>query len=180
MTRLATRIHLHLILVALLANSCTGTLDPSAREPPFFFAVVDGQPWTPTGLTPNTNAQCQLPDILTFGADHRSADGSALYSLIAVSIEAFHGVGIYQLRGASGSYGVYRVLHNLTLDLQFTDSSTTNYVQVTDVDTAAHLVAGTFAFRTVAHDTVTIISGGAFHLQYDINTTVSNTGWCAK
>src|SRR5438445_5278326 len=44
MTRLATRIHLHLILVALLANSCTGTLDPSAREPPFFFAVVDGQP----------------------------------------------------------------------------------------------------------------------------------------
>src|SRR5256885_9123726 len=144
------------------------------------FAVVDGQPWTPTGLTPNTNAQCQLPDILTFGADHRSADGSALYSLIAVSIEAFHGVGIYQLRGASGSYGVYRVLHNLTLDLQFTDSSTTNYVQVTDVDTAAHLVAGTFAFRTVTHDTVAIISGGAFHLQYDINTRVSNTGWCAQ
>ena len=178
MTRCATTIRL--VVVALLASSCTNTLDPSAHEPPFFSAVVDGRPWVPQGLPPNTNAQCQLPDILTFAADQRSADGLVLYSLIAVAIQPFHGVGIYKLRGDTGSYGVYRQLHNSTLDLQYTDSSTGNYVDVTTVDLGAQMVAGTFSFRTrTTGDTVTVIRSGAFHLQYDINTTVSSTGWCA-
>ena len=176
MTRLATTIIS--ALIPLLAYACSSTLDPSVQEPPFFVALVDGLPWGPTGLAPNTDALCQLPDLLTLGGDHRSADGQMLYSLIGISIESFHGVGTYPLRGFTGSFGVYRALHNLMLDLQYTDSSASNYVQVTSFDTAAHLVAGTFAFRTRTGDTVTVISSGAFHLHYDVGTYGSSTGPC--
>ncbi len=171
-----------LILGAMVASGCGDTpLDPLAHAPPFFTAVVNGVVWQPTGLLPNTAALCQLPDVLTLSADSRSADGYQLYSLIALSVQPFHGVGYYPLGRSPGWYGVYRVATGFGLDLQYSDSTNTNYVRVTSIDKGAHLVAGTFAFHArTPTDTVTIIQSGAFHLQYVVDTTLSTTGWCAS
>jgi hypothetical protein len=142
----------------------------------FVSATLDGKRWT-VDSTRGVVTPVLTPDgtLVIVAATGLEADTARV---LGFEVHQFRGVGTYRLAsttGPSANPGVgmayYEVYAHVSIDLvsDFQTSAVhTGEVRVTTVDTANHVIAGTFAFTAVEFEGTGIahVTNGAFRISY--------------
>ena len=163
-----------LCLAVLIFASCKKSVsnlpDATQTGANTFGAKVDGQFWVPEGFGPfnadNLLESELVNDRLFIKAQNFSkSPNETEFNLAVVNVT---GPGTYLLNGGA-SYGYYVKRNFSPLDEWTTTSTNTGAVVLTKVDTANHIVSGTFYFSASSiYDPANIlnVTEGRFDVKY--------------
>jgi len=156
------------LLGSLLILACESSSGPSVKGPAFFRASINGQRWVSDSLRvvavlhPANHIVVQgnqevlgggPPFLLTVGTQ---ITGVGTFPIPAALDGGTDGAGYVGPVGPSGSLNAYA-----------TDSVHTGALSITHLDTAAHVVTGTFYFSAVSADHFRIrVTKGEFRATY--------------